>query len=475
MTEQQQQKVSFTPFLSETFDLQQLKRLVMYDIDEIDNRAADIPVHLRLLFSQVAALMTPYENAAMMQNIESITQYSNALISASNDENDDSTYTFYRTKLITATTDFLTEFSSLLLAHGLSYSLEKNKASTPFDLLKSILDIPGYRNNTYGFPISYQQRLLAEFALQRLQSNYDLIMLIVGKRGRGKSTFGAEVISTYLELQGKPFGVQNVMLTESKEQMFNAIKTWKPGDGYIFDEAINQLFSRDFFRGGDFISLLTEIRYKRSFAAFLIPELFQIDKIVRDSLADVVVQITERGLAILMSPSLLSGEQRYAEAKPDAPVLTPQAHSDYLIKKSMNSIVTIPFWEISSANQFWKEYNNIKDNKINARKFMKPQGYIKKKKASDFYYELCINIANTLPNAHRVGESYVEQYSLQKNYKLTARGFAMWLALQLGLGRHDLLLQTAEGEVVDISLPLVQSYLAKLKVLSDGAKREVAK
>ena len=470
MTQQeQQQRVSFTPFLTETFDLQQLKRLIMYDIDDIDQNATSLPVHMNLLFSQTAALFTPWENQMMLRNIEQVVNTANAFAAVQQSE-DDSLYSFYRSKLATTATEFLTEFSSFSIAHGLSFSLEKNKASTPFDLLKSIFDVTGYRNNSYGFPISYQQRILAEFILQRCQQKYDTILLIVGKRGRGKSTFAAEIMSTFLELQGRSFGLENIMLTESREQMFNAVKTWKPGDGYIFDEAINQLFSRDFFKGSDFISLLTEIRYKRTLAIFNIPELFQIDKIVRESLADHVVQITERGFAVGSAPSLLSGEQRYSNAKPDQPVLTPQAHTDFLLKKSMNSIIAYPFWEIPAKNEFWIQYEGIKNDKINGRKFVKPVGTVKGKRAGDFYYELAIMIANSMPNAVRLNESVVNEYSFAKTYRLTLPGFAMWLARQLGLTKNALLLDTPEGMCIDLGLPLVKSYLAKLKQLNEAKK-----
>lgn len=470
MTQQeQQQRVSFTPFLTETFDLQQLKRLIMYDIDDIDQNATSLPVHMNLLFSQTAALFTPWENQMMLRNIEQVVNTANAFAAVQQSE-DDSLYSFYRSKLATTATEFLTEFSSFSIAHGLSFSLEKNKASTPFDLLKSIFDVTGYRNNSYGFPISYQQRILAEFILQRCQQKYDTILLIVGKRGRGKSTFAAEIMSTFLELQGRSFGLENIMLTESREQMFNAVKTWKPGDGYIFDEAINQLFSRDFFKGSDFISLLTEIRYKRTLAIFNIPELFQIDKIVRESLADHVVQITERGFAVGSAPSLLSGEQRYSNAKPDQPVLTPQAHTDFLLKKSMNSIIAYPFWEIPAKNEFWIQYEGIKNDKINGRKFVKPVGTVKAKRAGDFYYELAIMIANSMPNAVRLNESVVNEYSFAKTYRLTLPGFAMWLARQLGLTKNALLLDTPEGMCIDLGLPLVKSYLAKLKQLNEAKK-----
>lgn len=469
MTQEQQQRVSFTPFLTETFDLQQLKRLIMYDIDDLDHNVTNLPIHMNLLFSQTAALFTPYENAMMRRNIDQVVQSANAFMSVQQSE-DDSLYSYYRTKLVTSATEFLTEFSSFSIAHGLSFSLEKNKATTPFDLLKSIFDIDGYRNNSYGFPISYQQRILAEFILQRVQHKYDTILLIVGKRGRGKSTFAAEIMSTFLELEGKPFGLENIMLTESKEQMFNAVKTWKPGDGYIFDEAINQLFSRDFFKGSDFISLLTEIRYKRTLAIFNIPELFQIDKIVRESLADHVVQITERGFAVGSAPSLLSGEQRYSNAKPDQPVLTPQAHTDFLLKKSMNSIIAYPFWEIPSKNEFWIQYEGIKNDKINARKFIKPVGTVKAKRADDFYYELAILVANSMPNAMRLNEGVVNEYSIAKTYRLTIQGFAMWLSRQLGVTRNTLLLDTGQGICLDLGSPLVKSYLAKLKQLNEAKK-----
>jgi hypothetical protein len=452
-------KSSFTPFMSESYDRQQLKRLIMLDIDEVDYNALNIPTHMRMLYSQCVALFNPYENQIMLNGIDSVTANVNAFLESRTGD-DDSAYSFYRSRLIAGATDWLAEFAMLALKHGLSDSIEKDRASTPYDLLKSILDIPGYRTNSLGFPITYQQRIIAEFALERVSKGYDFIMLVVGKRGRGKSTFIDEVMSTFLELEGRPFGIDNIVFTETREQMFNMIKEWQPGDGNIFDEAVNQLFSRDFFKSSDFISLLTEIRYKRTFTAFLIPELYQIDKIVRDGLADIVVTITERGIAIMMAPSL-AGSERYMTEKMTTPVLTPTAHTDFLLNKSLNSIVAIPFLEISEKNEFWVQYSAIKDGKVTARKFTKPRGFKQIRKKDEYYHQLVMMVANTMPNASNINAKTIETFSDRVNYKLTPEGLAGWLGNNLGLKKQDLLIATPDGRLVDVSNSLVQGYMKK--------------
>jgi hypothetical protein len=463
---QQGLRSSFTPFLSESYDRQQLKRLIMMDIDEVDVQAVNLPTHMRMLYSQCAAIFNPHENEMMLNNIQSVTNDVSAFMAAKAGD-DESVYSYYHSRLIQGATDFLAQFANAALQHGLSDSIQKDRASTPYDLLKAVLDIPGYRTNSLGFPITYQQRIIAEFALERVSKGYDLIMLVVGKRGRGKSTFIDELMSTFLELEGRPFSIENLVFTETREQMFNMIKEWQPGDGNIFDEAVNQLFSRDFFKSSDFISLLTEIRYKRTFTAFLIPELYQIDKIVRDGLADIVVTITERGIAIMMAPSL-AGNERYMTEKMTTPILTPTAHTDFLLTKSLNSIVAIPFLEISEKNEFWVQYSAIKDHKISARKFIKPKGHRAALKKDDFYHQLIMMVANTTPNASNISDRAITEFSERVSYKLTPEGFARWLSSNLGLKKLDLLIATPDGRLVDLSDPLVRGYMKKAVQISES-------
>ena len=462
-TMQQQIRSSFIPFLSTSYDRQQLKRLIQIDIDEIDDGGASmLPTHMKLLFSQTAYLLSSYENMELQDRMAKVEAQVNRFLELTEDD-DDSVYAACRSRLIEGANDFLLQYFDSAQKHNLMDSIEKSKAETPYDLLKSVMDIDGYRDNAMGFPISYQQRILAEFAVQRIKKKYDFNMLVVGKRGRGKSTWTAEEVSTFLEIEGQQFGIENCVLTESREDLFNAVKGWQPGEGHIFDEAINQFFSRDFFKSGDFIQLLTEVRYKRTFSAFLVPELFQIDKIVRESLVDLVAYVTERGIAVLQAPSLVSGEERYMQETPTSPVLTPEAHTDYLLTQSYNSITTSPFRMIPDNNPYWTTYESVKDNKISHKKYTKPQRLGVRLKADEHYYRLALSIANTMPNAQAVSEKSIAVYGQQVSYNTTGVGFAKWLAKNLGMKKESLIVDRPSGMVVDISNPLVRSYLVKLK------------
>lgn len=418
-----------------------------------------------LLFSQVSNLFQPYENMALQDLIDAVTNNVNQLMRSEDDSDD--IYSEYRSKAIRGATEFLMRYNGIAQAHGLTINLEKDKAVTPFDMARAILDVKGWRLNGCGFPVTWQQRVIAELALERTQSNYDFIILVVGKRGRGKSTFTTELGSTFLELQGRPFGLDNLVLTEQREAIFETTKKWLPGEFHMFDEAINQLFSRDFFKSGDFISLLTEIRYKRAFAAFLIPELFQIDKIVREGLADMVFTTTERGMAIMQAPSLLSGSDRYMMKKPTEPILTPKAHTDYMMKGSLNTLGVVPFMEITGENAFWKLYENIKDKKISAREFQtKISSH--KGRSNELYLKLAIEIYTNHPDMSRLSEGYVDSFAERVNYAVSAEGFAKWLALNLGIRKNDLIIDDTNGMSIDLSNRLIQSYLKKLTALANG-------
>ncbi|MEM0106877.1 MAG: hypothetical protein QXS03_01450 [Candidatus Micrarchaeaceae archaeon] len=421
---------------------------------------------MRLLVSQVSSILDISELQDLNSRIDKIVQYQNSI----NLTDDADVAEAYISKIETAATAFLAVVAQYFFAHGLTFGLKRDKSTTPFDLLAEILDIRGYRTNRIGFPITWQQKVLAEFALQRVQNKYDFTLLVVGKRGRGKSTFTAEVMSEYFELQGKEISIDNIMLTEDRKKVFEIVKAWQPGSGTIFDEAINQLFSREFLKSTDFISLLTEVRYKRAFSAFLIPELFQIDKIVREGLADLVVTVTERGTpsdpfgkAVVQAPSLLSGAERYMLREPDEPVLTPEAHTNTLLNNSLNSITSIPFLKIPESNEFWQTYEGIKNNKINAKQF--PQLQPKRKlKSDDYYYQFTSLMAKTLPPTQQViSESELNAFANRVSYKLTLLGYALWLQRQTGVKKFELLLNRHGTQVIDITIPIIRSFIDKMK------------
>ena len=460
MPELSRTKVSFQPFLSATFDVQQLKRNIMFDLDELVAQAPQLPMHMRLLLSEITSILDMSEIQRLSTMIDMTTRYVNAL----SQTDDETTYNYYYTRTEEIGAQYLAVLSQYFLEHGLSFGLKNSKAITPWDLLRDVLDIPGWRYNNVGFPVTYQQQILAEFAFERTQHKYDFTLLVVGKRGRGKSTFAAEVMSTFLELQGKEFTLDNVMLTDTRASVFNVVKSWTPGSGTIFDEAINQLFSRDFLKSQDFISLLTEVRYKRAFSAFLIPELFQIDKIVREGLADAVVTVTERGLTVVQAPSLLSGTERYSMKEPDQPALTPTEHTAALLKNSLNSILAIPYREIPSGNELWKAYESIKDHKINAKQFLVKQNAPTKLKSDDYYFQFTKLLGAALPKSKLVvTEKEISDYAKHVMYNLNAQGYAAWLAKQIGVKKKDILLLQSEGNFnVDISIPIVNLYIKKL-------------
>ncbi|MEM3661557.1 MAG: hypothetical protein QXG73_01875 [Candidatus Micrarchaeaceae archaeon] len=462
---EQQRQVSFSPFLSETFDVQQLRRAIMYDLEEQDGNA--LILHMRLLVAQVSSILDINELQDLNTRIDKIVQYQNNINLAEDDE----TAEAYISKIEEDGAAFLSAVAQYFFAHGLTFGLKRNKSETPFDLLASILDIKGYRYNNAGFPITWQQKVLAEFALQRVQNNYDFTLLVVGKRGRGKSTFAVEVMSEYFELQGKKITLDDIMLTEDRKKVFDIVKGWKPGSGTIFDEAINQLFSREFLQSKDFIALLTEVRYKRAFAAFLIPELFQIDKIVREGLADLVITVTERGTqgspfgkTVVQAPSLLSGSERYMMREPSEPVLTPEAHTETLLNNSLNSITTIPFLRIPETNEFWKAYESIKNDKINAKKYTQQLQAKPRLKSDDYYYQFTTLMAKSLSPAQQViSEDEINAFAQRVSYNLTLTGYAAWLQRQTGVKKADLLLDRHGAQVIDITIPIIRSFINKMK------------
>ncbi len=362
---------------------------------------------------------------------------------------------------------FIKKYEQFDLIHGGSYSVKAKKATTVWDVLAKALSINGYSTSNVGFPIHYSQRILAEFAFERVQHNYDFIAVVVGKRGVGKSTWALEFASAFEEKLGQQLTLDNIILTEKRDDLFSQVKTWPPKSCHIFDEAINQLFSRDFFKGSDFISLLTEIRYKRTVNLFIIPELYQIDRIMRDGLADLLVDVTERGKAVLVLPQL-SGNDRFdlnANNTTNSTTIIPEELTASLLTKE-NAIAVSYFSKIPDTNQLYIAYQGIKDKKISTREIMQQSTRKNKEVVLD---KIILDIAINHPDKPYLTSLDVRQYSEDFAFYISDKDVANYIAKNIGLKKEELYVKDAQGVMrIDLNIPLIRAWLRKLAQTARG-------
>ncbi|MGC9037767.1 MAG: hypothetical protein ACP5IK_03620 [Candidatus Micrarchaeia archaeon] len=361
--------------------------------------------------------------------------------------------------------EFIKTFEQYDLQHGGSYSVKAQKASTVWDVLAKAISVDGYSTSNVGMPIHYTQRILAEFAFQRLQKNMDFIALVVGRRGVGKSTWALEFASAFKERLGQELSLDDIILTEKRESLFEAIKTWQPYSCHIFDEAINQLFNRDFFKGSDFISLLTEIRYKRTVNLFIIPELYQIDKIMRDGLSDLLVYVTERGKAVLMLPQLIGTDRFNLNIDTDEAVIVPEELTDMLLSTKQNAIAVSYFTRIPESNPFFTTYQSIKDKKISTRELVKPS----KERKEDILHKIIVDIAVNHPNKEFLTTIDMREYSEKYSYYVSDKDALNFIAKTLGLKKEMLYTVDADGTMrIDLTHSLIRSWLQKIAKQARG-------
>lgn len=131
------------------------------------------------------------------------------------------------------------------------------------------------RNCRYGYYID--NTLLKNFEgflFPAIKKKHDMIILITGLEGTGKSTF-AQTLARYID---KNFNINSVVFTG--QDLMKCIDNAKPGQTLIFDEAIMDMASQDFATEMQkvLIKKFTLIRKKRLVIFILIPSIFMLRK-----------------------------------------------------------------------------------------------------------------------------------------------------------------------------------------------------
>ncbi len=457
----QKKQLAYAPWKLASSDKQELLRTMYAMCADIESNAKDIESGAMMLYSKTSGILTSQQRNVLQAHIDKLTLLTFNLKEAQDDENDN-LYIILK-NLKTAAFEFLTSYEQIDLAIGGSFAINVDKSTTPWDQFIHAWKIKGFRLNQMGFPIHYTQDIFARFIQERIfTKDMDFTCLVIGRRGTGKSTYTTEVASTYSENIGIPFGLDSVVLTENADQMFTQVKEWKPRTVHQFDEAINQLFSRDFYKGGDFISLLTEIRYKNTVNFFLIPELYQIDKIMRDGLADCLVNITDQGTAVVTLPNLV-GDNRFS--LPDTPKYEVVISPDDLTKlmlSSPNAVTLSLFNKIPDDNPHWRSYKDIKNRQITTRESSSMK-FKNQQKMNSLYYAFLVEMMTKNPDKQYITAEELLKFSEKEAYQLSFDAFVRWVAANTGLTWKLLVTDIDRvGPALALQHPILAAYTKKL-------------
>lgn len=141
---------------------------------------------------------------------------------------------------------------------------------------------------------------LAQVILKRQQNEFDVVIVIDGQRGNGKSTLAYKLLTK----TGKFVPEKDIMFT--REDVVEALKTRK-FSCIDADEMINSAHNRDFFSGDQktFIKIMNMYRDNYNILVGSVPYFYDLDPQIR-KLVKIRLSVVKRGVAIVqMSKSSL--------------------------------------------------------------------------------------------------------------------------------------------------------------------------
>lgn len=125
---------------------------------------------------------------------------------------------------------------------------------------------------------------LVQLIIDVQDSNRDAVLVISGDTGNGKSVLNWQVVRVHAKRRGIVFNPVRSLIYDREE--FNESIDEVPENGNLSaDEAVGLFYSRD-YHDDEQIALLKKldrIRYRKLLLTLLIPNIFHIDKHIRDS------------------------------------------------------------------------------------------------------------------------------------------------------------------------------------------------
>ena len=213
-------------------------------------------------------------------------------------------------------------------------------------------------------------------------SDRDAVVVITGDTGEGKSVFLWIMLCDLAEKRGVFFDPVEQLIYERSE--FNTAVDEVPElTGLGIDEAVGVFYSRDYHDDQQIALLkkLDRIRYRRLVLGMAIPNLFHIDKHIRDSRVRYWVFIESRkgkGKGGYVHAYIFEKEKNPFNNDPWNLNYNKKLYSRGKIDKSRNYIGEIIYKDIPVAE--YKIYNKIKDTKRKIAESLEWQRAISRKR-----------------------------------------------------------------------------------------------
>lgn len=471
---------SFTPFLSETARLQALKNVYLDQMLEanlgLDKDRDGIIKIARNIFAELDGRIASVEESrhcniiitSLIMMDRQLMVYTDYMLTRSFQ---DEAY------------NFITFVNQILQRAGLAFKLSGSMSE--LDVLAKALQADSFYKNKYGIPVHYAMWEQARFMRNRVSKGLDNIWGIEGAEGFGKSTVALTLATTLCELAGIEFNLnRNVFFSEKKEYVYEVLrKAAKPGDVFIFDEAVNQASKKRWWVQ-DQVELMrqfTLMRYLGVTALFCIPTIDDLDVVLRDRRLQGVISIPERGSITVKLPNLNPEAKTYAIEKYAAKetIMSPSDLAAFLAAFDKNRVCSYPFWEIPQGLDVWKQYSELKNTSFRTRKIEKDRNYHSNRPKKE---QMMLSLlASVDPNVATLNSKQVEAFGNRAGYRISFDSLARYISRNTGLTPTEILkISNPESKdvnkdaYIDLGETHVKAFLERLKN-TDKEKKEDAK
>lgn len=461
---------TFTPFLSETARLQALKNIYLDQMSAINlsNNVdrSNIIRTARNMFAELDERVASTDDSVVCNRIiESLISVNMLLGTMPNDAPmlrtfQDECY------------NFITQINQILQRAGLGYKLTGSMSE--LDTLAKALGADMFYNNKFGMPINYAMRVQAQFMCNRsAKKHLDNIWGIEGSEGFGKSTVALELATTICEINGIEFDLnRNVFFSEKREYVYNILRTQaKHGDVFIFDEAVNQASKKAWWKE-DQVELMrqfTLMRFLGITALFCVPDIQDLDIVLRERRLQGVLSIPERSSLTVKLPNLNPAANTYQIEKYASGEMVTSAEelTKFMAAFDKNRVLSYYTMPIPESNPIWVQYSTLKNTSFRSRKMERKHSNVRKMTRRD---EMILAMLTMIDDtAASINEKQVEAFSQRLGFQLNFAGVAKYISKHTGkLTTEIIVLPDASSKdikadtFINLNDPIVRGFVDRL-------------
>ena len=158
-----------------------------------------------------------------------------------------------------------------------------------------------------GNYLVWSLRRLVNTICNRLLNEFDVVMVIEGKRGLGKSTLGFKLM-LLVKREMKKRGIKGYLFSPRRDLLYERQEVLKffhkRQHSGLADEMVNVSFNRDFYNEDqkDLIKMINMNRDHNNFFISCVPQFKVLDNQIKN-LASMKITVVRRGLALIHTPN----------------------------------------------------------------------------------------------------------------------------------------------------------------------------